>query len=390
MNRTIRISTLAYLATFLAPLAALPTRSSAETPVITISKSDTLSVALQPISGSDGTACTGAIRRDLDLSGRFAIVEAQKAGFTIAGAASGGRLDARVTDPAGRVVLSNGYSGSPRAAAHAFVDDLLETLTGEKGIATTKIAFVSNRTGRKEIYTCDYDGANMQQLTRDNAISVSPAISPDASTIAYTGYQSGYADVYAIELGSGRRQRIIKFPGTNSGAAFSPDGNRIALTMSKDGNPEIYTCSVGGGSPRRLTRSRGVESSPTWSPDGGEIIYASDDRGTPQLYRMSSGGGAARPLPSGHGYCTEPCWSPDGRQIAFTVRSGGFQIAVMDLGGGGSRIVASGEDPSWGANSRHLVYAEGGSLIVLDTRAGKKTPIVSGMGKVSEPSWSRD
>ena len=118
--------------------------------------------------------------------------------------------------------------------------------------------------------------ANVLQLTHDNAISVSPALSADGRRLAYTGYQSGYADIYLIDLGSGARNRIIKFPGTNSGAAFSPDGNRIACTISKDGNPEIYVTGINGDSPFRLTRSRGVESSPTWSPNGSEIIYSSD------------------------------------------------------------------------------------------------------------------
>jgi TolB protein len=390
MKRTATLSL-----TFLAPIAILailpvfaPTAPAA-TPVITVSKSDTLAAALKPLGGGDGGAATKTLQTDLDRSGRFNLVEETKAGFIISGTASGGRIEGRVTDPAGRVVLSNSYGGGARAAAHAFADEIVETLAGEKGIASTKIAFVSNRTGRKEIYTCDIDGGNVQQLTRDNAISVSPAISPDASKIAYTGYQSGYADVYLIDLASGRRDRIVKAPGTNSGAAFSPDGRQIALTMSKDGNPEIYVCGLGGGFPRRLTRTRGVESSPTWSPDGGEIIYASDDRGGPQLYRISAGGGGARQLPSGHSYCTEPSWSPDGQKVAFTVRGGGFQIAVMDLGGGGSRVVGQGEDPCWGANSRHLIFAEGGSIQLLDTRSGKKWTVASGLGKVSEPSWSR-
>ena len=131
---------------------------------------------------------------------------------------------ALATEKSGGVVLQKNYSGETRRAVHQFTNDLVETLTGQKGIALSEVAFVADRTGHKEIYTCDYDGARTLQLTHDGAISVSPALSPDGRRLAYTGYQSGYADIYLVDLTSGARNRIIKFPGTNSGAAFSPDG----------------------------------------------------------------------------------------------------------------------------------------------------------------------
>jgi TolB protein len=259
-----------------------------------------------------------------------------------------------VVDGRGSTVLQKTYSGDARRAAHQFADDIVSTLTGQKGIASSKIAFAASRTGRKEIYIADYDGANVQQLTKDGSISVSPALSPDAKKLAYTGYQSGYADIYLVELASGSRNRIVKFPGTNSGAAFAPDGGRIACSVSRDGNPELYVVSANGGGARRLTRTRGVESSPTWSPSGSEIIYSSDERGGPQLYRISAGGGTGELVPTGYAYSTEPSWSPDGKKLAFTARTGGFSIAVKDLQSGATQLVARRrEDPAWGANSRH-------------------------------------
>jgi TolB protein len=163
----------------------------------------------------------------------------------------------------------------------------------------------------------------------------------------------------------------------------------MALTMSKDGNPEIYITGLRGGMARRLTRTRGVESSPTWSPNGSELIYSSDQGGSPQLYRMGAGGGGGSMLSTGFGYCTDPSWSPDGKKVAFTVRSGGgFSVAVMELGGGGARVVAAGQNPVWGRNSRHLIYSSGSSLNLLDVQNGRSTTIVSGLGKVSEPTWS--
>lgn len=356
---------------------------------ITIRKGDTTSVALQTLGGADGSAATKILQNDLDLSGLFKISPPERASYIIGGSAAGESLTGEVKNPKGDVVLRKSYQGGGRSAAHQFADDIVGTLTGQKGIAQSKIAFVSNRTGRKEIYTADYDGANVKQITRDGAISVAPALSPDGQRLAYTGYQSGYADIYLIDLASGARNRIVKFPGTNSGAEFSPDGNRIACTLSKDGNPELYVVGTNGRGARRLTRTSGVESSPTWSPDGSRIIYSSDERGGPQLFNIGASGGSGEKISTGYDYCTEPSWSPDGSKIAFTARTGGFSIAVKPLQGGATSILATGENPVWGPNSRHVIFSSGSSLILLDTQNGRQVPVVTGLGKVTEPTWSR-
>jgi TolB protein len=361
-----------------------------DAPTITVRKGDRVSLAVSPISGSSGPNVTKVLQNDLDLSGWFQLVPDARGSYVVGGTASGGSLQGRVTDSSGATILSKSYSGSDRDVAHQFADDIVETITGNPGIATTKIAFVGTASGPKEIYFADYDGNNSRRLTSDRSISVAPSLGPGARNLAYTGYHEGYPDVYVIDVASGARQRVVKAPGTNSGAAISPDGGKMALTMSKDGNPEIYVTGLRGGMARRLTRTRGVESSPTWSPNGGELIYSSDNGGSPQLYRIGAGGGAPRMLSSGFGYCTDPSWSPDGKKVAFTVRSGGgFSVAVMELGGGGARIVASGQNPVWGRNSRHLIYSTGSSLNLLDVQNGRTTTIVSGLGKVSEPTWSR-
>lgn len=360
--------------------------------VITIRKGDAISAHFAGISGASGDAIAQVLQNDLKIAGSVNLVPEGQASFRISGTSDGSRLQGLVTDARGSTVLSKTYSGGTRSLAHQFADDIVETLTGNPGIANSKIAFVSTRTGRKEIYLADYDGANVKQLTQDGAISVSPALSRDGKMLAYTGYQTGYADIYTIDLGSGARRKIVSFPGTNSGAAWSPSGSQIACSVSRDGNPELYVVGANGGGAKRLTRTKGVESSPSWSPDGREIVYSSDDRGSPLLMRIGAGGGTGSVIPTGFSYNTEPEWSPDGKKIAFVARSGGFNIAVKNLATGGTSIVApGGVDPSWGPNSRHLIHASANnsSLVILDTQTGQKFPVITGMGKVSEPSWSR-
>ncbi len=378
------------LSLFLLCLAAAGL-GAADAPTITVRKSDRVALGLKPLDGPGAAAVQSVLQRDLDLAGWFQLVPESRASYLVGGTAGGGSLQGRVTDPSGGVVLSKTYTGDPRTVAHQFADDIVEILTGNKGIASTKIAFVATASGAKEIYLADYDGANARRLTSDRNISVAPALGPGARHLAYTSYLSGYADIYVIDLASGARNRVIKAPGTNSGAAISPDGGRMAMTLSKDGNPEIYIAPLGGGSARRLTRTRGVESSPTWGPGGAELIYSSDEGGSPQLYRIGAGGGTGRLLSTGFGYCTDPSWAHDGKKVAFSTRvGGGFGVAVMELGAGPARLVTpgGGRNPVWGRSSRHLIYSDGSSLILLDVPSGRATTIVSGLGKVSEPTWS--
>lgn len=368
-------------------LTSTATIAAEDVPTITVSKGDQINLSISPLGGGDGAAATKIVQKDLALSGYFKF--GADSSYTVRGTAGSGSLQGQVVDHSGGTVLSKSYSGSARENAHQFANDIIETLTGHKGLAGSKITFIATRSGKKEVYVADFDGSNVRQLTHDNTISVHPSLSPDGRRIAYTGYQSGYADVYLIDLASGSRNRIVNFPGTNSGATFSPDGDRLALTISKDGNPELYTVSASGGGARRLTHTRGVESGPTWSPDGDEIIYSFSDTGGSQLYRISSGGGSGRSISTGHGNCTEPNWSPDGKQLAFNVRSGEFQIAVLDLAGGSTRILSTGQNPVWGPDSRHLIFTEGGALYMLDTVNSRKNKILDGLGKITEPSWSR-
>ena len=386
MLRKLLLATAGYAVLALAAPAAEP-------PTITISKNDTIALALEPVGGPDGAVISKTLQSDLTLAGCFSLVPAAQAGIKAGGTSDGGSLQGKVTDRSGGNVLARSYSGGVREKAHAFANDIIETLTGNKGMAGSKIAFVATRTGRKEIYVAEYDGSNVRQMTHDNNISVAPALSADGQRLAYTGYLKGYADIYLIDLANGARNRIVKFPGTNSGAAFSPDGGEIACSVSRDGNPELYVVGAGGSGARRLTHTAGVESSPSWSPDGRELVYCSDNGGSPQLYRIGAGGGRGQPLSTGYGYCTKPGWSPDGKRIVFNIRQGGsFQVAVLELASGAVRLLTSGDDardPIWGPDSRHLMFTQGGNLILLDAQNGRKVKILDGLGSVSEPAWSR-
>ena len=354
---------------------------------------------------------TEVLKSDVRLSGYLALTPAADADFVLQGTVRGDHggitVECQVTQSAlKKSVLSKSYPGSAqdlRRLGHAIADDIVQAITGQRGIAQTKIAFVLARSPAvKELAVMDYDGHNVRLITDDKKISAHPRWSPDGRKIIYTSYLQTFVDVLEADLYTNQRRRIAGFPGLNSGADFSPDGRTIALTLSKDGNPELYTMNAVGGDLHRLTQTRGAESSPTWSPDGQNIAYVSDDRGSPQIYLIARDGDEPTRLTVSPAYNTEPDWShpPAGSgvspMLAVTSRVGGrFQIGLYDSATHEVRpLVADGtdnEDPSWAPNGRFLVFAKTRNwrsrLYLLDVLTGEQVELPAVEGGASEPAW---
>jgi len=254
---------------------------------------------------------------------------------------------------------------------------------GLRGFFTARLAFVSRRAGRGDIYTSDLFLGEARQITRDNAHVLSPRWSPDGSRVIYTSYfRSNAPDVFVSNVSSGARETLISFRGTNSGARFSPSGQQLAVVMTGEGSSEIYVTNAQGRQPSRKTRSDAVKSSPCWSPDGSQLLFAMEPG--PQLYQMPATGGVLRRLALNLGtYAAEPDWSrTDRHKIACTVRAGRqYQIGVFDLAKSAGKVASKasfdGVEPSWLADGRHLVYTArdrtSSVLCVLDTETGNST-----------------
>lgn len=281
------------------------------------------------------------------------------------------------------VILNQNASGtSPRNAFYRAADAAVKAASGLNGFFASKLAFISNRTGKDEVYVGDLFMGEVKQITHDNAFAMTPRWAPEGSRLIYTSYfKSGFPDIYLINLANNARTEFASFQGTNSGARFSPDGLKVAMVMSGEGTPEIYMKPASGGKVSRLTRSDAVKSSPCFSPDSSRIVFAAEPG--PQLYIMAAAINApAQRVGSGMGgYCAEPDWCrTDPNKIAFTFREGGrFQIAVLDLKTGQSKKVSKaaydGVEPSWLADGRHLIYtaraAGTRALVLLDTESGR-------------------
>ena len=175
-----------------------------------------------------------------------------------------------LTNPEFRQIASKSFWAEPlrhhRALAHRISDEIVHQFTGERGIAETKIAYVTRSGPNKEIAMMDYDGFNPEPLPRLGSISLSPTWSPTDSSLAFTSFFKGYPYLFRIYPFNPRRREpelISAWPGINSAAAWAPDGRTVALTLSKDGNPEIYALRLGTSDFRRLTNNRGIDTDPT-------------------------------------------------------------------------------------------------------------------------------
>jgi TolB protein len=349
-----------------------------------------LPLALEGLTGE----CLSVLRFDLEIAG-FDLTTTEQAQYVVGGNQSAS-LQGRLTDRISKApVLERVYSGgSVRAQAHAFADDIVEKLTGRKGIARTRIAFRAEANRNSEIYLADYDGHAPLALTQDQTISRDPAWAPGRRMLYYTSYKSGNPCVYSHDLQDGSRRVIAAYPGLNTGATVSPDGRRLALILSRSGSPDVYVADADGGNLRQLTFTKEDESSPCWSPDGRTLCFTSRVSGRAALYLLPAEGGSMRRLEAtGAINTTEPDWSPDGKFIAFTEQRGGFQISIVPAGGGSAAVLTTGEDPSWAPNSRTIVFTRrvGGrrvlSLLDVPTKRVKDTRQVS--GSCSQPVWAK-
>ncbi len=378
-------------------LATLGGTAFSQTDSVTVTKRQNTPGTEPPIlvsmTGITGEAAE-VLRFDLYVQG-FAFTNAEAAQFLISGS-SAGDLQGRVVDKIqNSTKVSKAYSGaSIRRQAHTFADDFLQSI-GRTGIGQSKIAFKAETGGGSEIYIADFDGHNAQAVTKDGSRVAAPCWVPGKLALYYTSYRLDHVDIFYQDLSTGARKVFARFPGSNMSPAAAPDG-KVAMILSKDGWTDLYVCDADGSDMKRLTKSPQDESSPCWSPDSKWICYAGKERERRALRKVSASGGQSSIITtSGMPSPSEPDWSPDGKWIAFTVQYRDFQICVVPAAGGTATGLVTGEDPSWGPNSRTVILArrKGGSYVLslldVPTKQVKDVSRISGISSQSQPSWAR-
>lgn len=304
----------------------------------------------------------------------------------------------------------SGAASDARAYAHQLSDEIHRRQRGLRGVARTKISFVSDRDSEsvlglvenrqtKEVYFADYDGANMRRVTVSRSLNTTPHWAPDARAIAYTSWRRGFQDVFVSHIYEGR----LESPAGGSPdvhnwlPAWSPDGRQLAFTSNRHGNPELYVMDADGANVRRLTNHPGIDTTPTWSPQGHQIAFTSDRTGSPQIYVVGVDGTGLRRI-TFESYCDRPTWSPAPyNEIAYSSRTGpGHDIKVIDIPTSEVRQLTFGlgtnESPSYSPNGRHVAFmstrGSGSKQIWIIGRDGRGLRRLTSLGNNEMPSWS--
>ena len=283
-----------------------------------------------------------------------------------------------------------------RLTAHKIADVIYEKLTGDKGVFSTRIAYIVKTGKRYELQVADADGFGPQAVRWSSEPIISPTWSPDGTRIAYVSFENKKPIVYVQSLLTGQNRAVANFWGSNSAPAWSPDGKTLAVVLTKDGSSQIYFLNPEGkGEPRRMTHSTAIDTEPNFSPDGQLLIFTSDRGGTPQIYGMPATGGEPRRLTFEGTYNVSPRFSPDGKSFTFIQRnSGRFNVAVQDFTTRQVQVLTDGqldESPSYAPNGRMILYATEvkgrGMLSAVSSDGRVKQRLTASAGDVREPSW---
>lgn len=214
------------------------------------------------------------------------------------------------------------------------------------------------------LWLIDIAGGEARQLTFDKGNNSAPAWSPDGDSIAFLSDRSGKRQIYLLPVAGGEARQFTHLPqGVDSQPQWSPDGTMIAFTagaLTKPRDPaapyrvtrtiyrfdgigyldeavqNIYVQSIAGGEPQQLTDDAHLDRALRWSPDGRELLYLAahdPDRAdlfSPKIRAVNLDGEIDEILGLDWGFVKAADWTADGGRIIVIASSGDQPMATKD------------------------------------------------------------
>jgi tricorn protease len=168
-----------------------------------------------------------------------------------------------------------------------------------------------------EIFTAPTEEGDIRQITDSPARDKEPLYSPDGKSIAFISDRSGREEIYITSAdGTGEAQKITNLDTLKFSFAWSPNSKEIAFTAS---DSKLRKYSIDSKQTSDLSTSKyGNIGAPVWSPDGKWIAYSKPDYvRTSDVYLISSGGGEERRVTFDSFNEGNPQFTHDGRKLFF-------------------------------------------------------------------------
>ena len=282
-----------------------------------------------------------------------------------------------------------------RLAAHRISDFVYENLSAEKGVFSTRVAYVTKSENAYSLWVSDVDGENAQSALNSPEPIISPTWSPDGASVAYVSFEQRKPVVYVHKIADGTRKIVANFKGSNSAPAWEPNGQSLVVALAQNGFQQLYAINLKSGAKRKLFSSLGVDTEPVFSADGDTLFFVSDRSGGPQIYRVTLPNGEPERITFTGAQSMSPAISPDGKYLAYISKTdGSHKLNLLEIA---SRVVTpltetvADERPSFSPNGRLIIYATtdaGRKSLMMTTIDGRvKSKLAIQIGDMREPHW---